>query len=1076
MTELPALPVIIVLVLESEYVDPARLIELGESGPDHGVHLIWIARHRAALPAACRTFVDLGQAEGRVHFVRSGSIVPLSRLESVETPVAFELARRLAPVEDAAARVLDESDLPRAVQLRELHSNDLLGGAEPILRSWVRAGSIVAAWQPGQERAPVSLSAAVGQSAEGVALIDLRTQGPHALVGGTTGAGKSEFLQTWIMSMAASLSPDRLTFLMVDYKGGAAFAECVDLPHTVGLVTDLSPHLVRRALTSLRAEVQHREELLAAHGAKDLISMERRSNPAAPPILVIVIDEFAALAADVPEFVDGVIDIAQRGRSLGLHLVMATQRPAGVIKDNLRANTNLRVALRMADESDSTDVIGAADAAFFDADSPGRGAIKVGPGRITHFQAGYLGGRASQTDRTAEIEVRSLGFTEGDPWQIPVESQPPGHRKQLPRDIERLRDGIVEANRRAGILRPRRPWLDELPLTLHLDSLRHGMRCGAEGAGAEKAVAESSSSKQPGQGAEAKTSGGPLVGLCDDPAAQTQQPVAVNFEEVGNIAIVGAGGTGKTSALITLAASLSGDALRDPVQIYAIDAANGALDMLRTLPTVGAVASLSDSELVRRVLRRVADLIAERGPRYAAVRAGGLAAYRATAAMPAAPGTSAARAAADELRVFLLLDGFAAFRQSLEAVSGTENPFQLLSEILMHGRSVGVHAVITGDRPSAIPASMAASLQQQFSLRLSNPHDYGALGLRAEALENAPPGRAILVGDGRELQFACVGRDGGHAAQAVALDELAQELRRHGVARTPEIVNAPRRLPLCELPVGRAGRPVYGIDVRTLEPVTLPMRGLGVIAGPSGAGLSHAALSCVEAVSRFAEEEGERCDAVLLSCVENGLRHARAWDRAASSDEEVAELAGDLVRALGGKPAELRRGNRLGNALIGGMPASGGLFGDAPDPGSETGGATASDADPPLVFPAEGARGVIVVEGISEAEGSEALPHLVALAKAARRSESLVLFEYELGSASTVWDLHQALKQPGWGLPLQPDERESQSPFREAFGRVKRAEFPPGRGFAVEGGSSTAIHVALPASKPYLQADRELLR
>src|SRR5690606_17769570 len=126
-----------------------------------------------------------------------------------------------------------------------------------------------------------------------------------------------------------------------------------------------------------------------------LITMERRSDPAAPPTLLIVIDEFAALASEIPEFVDGVIDIAQRGRSLGLHLIMATQRPAGVIKDNLRANTNLRVALRMADEADSVDVIGVKDAAFFGAETPGRGAIKAGPGRIVHFQTGYLGGRIS---------------------------------------------------------------------------------------------------------------------------------------------------------------------------------------------------------------------------------------------------------------------------------------------------------------------------------------------------------------------------------------------------------------------------------------------------------------------------------------------------------------------------------------------------------------------------------------------------------------------------------------------------------------------------------------------------------
>src|SRR5690606_23321237 len=135
-----------------------------------------------------------------------------------------------------------------------------------------------------------------------------------------------------------------------------------------------------------------REELLGRRKAKDLLELERRGDAEAPPALVLVIDEFAALAKEVPEFVDGVLDIAQRGRSLGLHLIMATQRPAGVIRDSIRANTNLRVALRVADEADSRDVVGVPDAAHFDPGIPGRAMAKTGPGRLRRFQAAYAGG------------------------------------------------------------------------------------------------------------------------------------------------------------------------------------------------------------------------------------------------------------------------------------------------------------------------------------------------------------------------------------------------------------------------------------------------------------------------------------------------------------------------------------------------------------------------------------------------------------------------------------------------------------------------------------------------------------
>nr|WP_223227779.1 FtsK/SpoIIIE domain-containing protein [Leifsonia xyli] len=422
----PHVPAVIVLVVTDTIADRTRIVGLVEDGADVGVHVIWVAPALGGIPAACRTVIEAHPDSWRVHLVRQGVLVPLTSMNDLGLPAAATFARELAPIVDAGARVLDESDLPRSVGLAQLVPGDILGSSDTILKSWRDTGSLVSEWATGAEREAVRLAAVVGQGSAGPVRIDLGTHGPHALVGGTTGSGKSEFLQTWILSLAANISPDRLTFLLVDYKGGAAFADCVNLPHTVGLVTDLNTHLVRRALTSLRAELRYREELLAEKGAKDLVALERRSDPDTPPALVIVIDEFAALVNEIPEFVDGVIDVAQRGRSLGLHLVMATQRPAGVIKDNLRANTNLRIALRMADAVDSSDVIGVPDAAHFPPEVPGRAAIKVGAGQLTHLQTGYLGGR-SDSEHRESVEVRDLGFGENAPWAIQPELQRAPH-------------------------------------------------------------------------------------------------------------------------------------------------------------------------------------------------------------------------------------------------------------------------------------------------------------------------------------------------------------------------------------------------------------------------------------------------------------------------------------------------------------------------------------------------------------------------------------------------------------------------------------------------------------------------
>lgn len=1026
VTQLPIIPAVVVLVVNSQQsshqVETARLIALAEHGPDVGIHVIWVSAQRAEIPAACRTYAELTHETAAVHFVRSGDSVTLHRLENVAVGQAIELARRLAPVVDTGARVHDESDLPRAVMLREIHPVDVLGGAQVVANAWESSQTLTSRWVLGEDRDPVSLRAVVGQSPDGRACIDLRAHGPHALVGGTTGSGKSEFLQSWIMSMAVQTSPDRLNFLLVDYKGGAAFAECVDLPHTVGLVTDLNPHLVRRALASLRAELRYREELLAAHGAKDLVSMERRSDSAAPPALVIVIDEFAALASEIPEFVDGVIDIAQRGRSLGLHLIMATQRPAGVIRDNLRANTNMRIALRMADESDSSDVIGVNDAAFFAAETPGRGAMRVGSGRILHFQSGYLGGCAAASPTTSSrLEVRSLGFTEGEAWNLPAERSEQG-LKYAARDIELLRDGIVAAAERLRLQTPRRPWLDTLPTQLKLEALLEQNRAVAKDAA--------------------------LIGMCDLPAEQRQDPVVIDFEEVGNIAIFGASGTGKTSALYTLAAALSSSTADYPVQLYAIDGAGGALEAISVLPTVGTVAPLSDIELSERVVRYVFELLSERAPRFAAARAGGLRAYRQA---------SGSRHQA-EPRIFLLIDGFGAFRQLTETVGGAGSMYQMLGDIMAKGRALGVHVVLTSDRPTAIPAAIASSLQQQYVLRLASVHDYAYLGVPADVLTGATPGRALNAGGGDEIQFAVLG-EGGGATQGAALDELAAQLQRAGVQTAPVVRNAPTHIVLESLPVAVEARAVYGINSRTLEPIALPASGLGVISGPAGSGVSTAVRSCVAALARLAGDSGDKLDTVLLTMVSDGLRSQGGWGRVACGEQAVCHLARSLALALGGRSAQQSPMPAIGG--VGSQPQGGthisGVLGAERGENAHTGQSSLG-----LSFPAAGARGVIVVERPAEAEGSAALPELIALARAARRAKVLVLFEFEQGSAAGIWELFTVLKQASWGLALQPDEGDTQSPFRESFGRVQRADYPPGRGFAIEHGRVAPVHIAVP--------------
>ncbi|WP_157635603.1 FtsK/SpoIIIE domain-containing protein, partial [Nostocoides japonicum] len=330
----------------------------------------------ADLPPQCRAVVELTPSDraGRAILTVAGQSPRRFVPDGVDAAWAERLTRALAPLRDPRARA---ATLPTSVGLAECLAVDV-DDPEGLSVAW-------AADRPG-------LDAVVGWDRQGPHVVDLVTDGPHALIGGTTGAGKSELLRSLVAGLAARHSPERLSFVLVDYKGGAAFRECADLPHTAAVVTDLDLHLARRALVGLTAELRRREHVLAARGARDIEELNADPGPAGPlPRLVIVVDELKMLVEELPEFVEGLVRLAALGRSLGLHLVLATQRPAGAITADIQANVNLRIALRVRDRLDSEHVIAAPDAALLPDDVPGRAVASTGSGPLLTFQTAHPG-------------------------------------------------------------------------------------------------------------------------------------------------------------------------------------------------------------------------------------------------------------------------------------------------------------------------------------------------------------------------------------------------------------------------------------------------------------------------------------------------------------------------------------------------------------------------------------------------------------------------------------------------------------------------------------------------------------
>ena len=537
-------------------------VQLLQEGPPVGVYAVCLDADEQLLPAECQAVVVVESDRVRVQQAMAET-VPQVRPDFVSPDWCAGLARSIAPIRDVSGAD-DGAVLPDSARLL-----DVLGMEPPA------AARIAGRWRAGGR----STLAVVGESYDGPFGVDLSKDGPHALIAGTTGSGKSELLQTIVASLAAANRPDEMTFVLIDYKGGSAFAECARLPHTVGMVTDLDTRQVARALVSLSAELTRRERILAAVGAKDIEAYQllvdaRRAQPL--PRLVIVVDEFAALSRDLPDFVTGLVNIAQRGRSLGLHLILATQRPSGVVSAEIRANANLRIALRVTDPADSADVIGVPDAATIAQSNPGRAYVRLGHASLVPFQAGRVGGRRPGTGPA----------TTARPWVAPLDwaglgkpepARPVSGARQEAEitDLTALVEEIRHATQGLRIPHPHRPWLAPLPASLLLQDIMPTLL------GHERATDASA----------------PCVfGLVDLPTIQQQQSAVLSLDAFTHLMAAGAPRSGRSQLLRTIAGALALAHSCADVHLYGIDCGNGALLPLAELPHCGAVVSRAQTE------------------------------------------------------------------------------------------------------------------------------------------------------------------------------------------------------------------------------------------------------------------------------------------------------------------------------------------------------------------------------------------------------------------------------------------------------------------------------------------------
>ncbi|WP_424475014.1 type VII secretion protein EssC [Oceanobacillus kimchii] len=672
-------PHYVVLVTDEKLILDHTIMEFFNEDPsDLGVSIVFVQDVMRALPEHVKTVIDIRDAnEGKI-ILEETELVNKS-FKPDHFPKNFNkevVSRALAPINHLQNL---KNSIPEQVTFLELYNVEK-----------VEELNIQTRWS--QNETYKSLAVPLGlRGKEDLVQLNLheKAHGPHGLVAGTTGSGKSEIIQSYILSLAVNFHPYEVAFLLIDYKGGGMANLFAKLPHLMGTITNLDKAQSMRALASIKAELQKRQRLFGEHQVNHINQYQKlfkQGKVTEPmPHLFLISDEFAELKSEQPDFMKELVSTARIGRSLGIHLILATQKPSGVVDDQIWSNSKFKLALKVQNAGDSNEILKTPDAA--EITLPGRAYLQVGNNEIYElFQSAWSGADYIPDKNEQDyVDMTIYAINELGQYDILTEDLSGLEHKEevekIPTELDAVIDHIADYTAQQEMEPLAKPWLPPLPEKIFGPELHP--------------VAFEEAWKEPKKPLQ------PMIGLLDQPELQKQSPLTLNLSKDGHLAVFSSPGYGKSTFLQTVVMDLARQHNPEHFHVYLLDFGTNGLLPLKNLPHVADTFLIDEEEKIGKLVRMISTIVKQRKQQLSKYGVANIEMFE-KASGETVPNIS------------LVIDNYESVRDA-EFVDEFE---KTITQIAREGASIGIHLIISAGRQSAMRMPLLSNIKTQIALYL----------------------------------------------------------------------------------------------------------------------------------------------------------------------------------------------------------------------------------------------------------------------------------------------------------------------------------------------------------------------